>query len=326
MGFLDYAPFIGDVLKVGSSLLGLKSGSDAQEKSLSMQESQFNANMAMQREFAENGVRMRVADAKAAGVSPLVALGANPLSFSPVSTFSDYGSARDFDSMGQSLKDLMKGLTGDERRIKEIELGLAEEKLKQAGLETLKLEREVNQTAFPANTDPVLIPGQAQGVRGFTETDLMTGRTVFIPSATAGGSQAMDNVAYQKSQVPLQDSWGIEAGIPASGQYYALPESLSGQKEVMIGKTQNFGESSEDDLATNTAWTLARIGGWFNGYMSYKHPRDFPGVRQALAASRPRPVPGGQWRYNHFKSTWVLVPYDGKDQLYYYDHAAPEGR
>lgn len=36
-----------------------------------------NANMAMQREFAQNGIRWRVEDAKAAGLSPLAALGTN---------------------------------------------------------------------------------------------------------------------------------------------------------------------------------------------------------------------------------------------------------
>lgn len=38
----------------------------------------------MQREFAEQGIRMRVADAKAAGVHPLYALGANTPGYSPV--------------------------------------------------------------------------------------------------------------------------------------------------------------------------------------------------------------------------------------------------
>lgn len=49
---------------------------------------QFNTNFALQDELARSGVRMRVADAKAAGISPLVALGMQPMGGSPVySTF-----------------------------------------------------------------------------------------------------------------------------------------------------------------------------------------------------------------------------------------------
>lgn len=44
-----------------------------------------------QKEFAQNGIRWRVADAKAAGLHPLAALGASPLGFSP--SFGAGGSA-----------------------------------------------------------------------------------------------------------------------------------------------------------------------------------------------------------------------------------------
>lgn len=52
-------------------------------------------NIAMQREFAQQGIRWKVADAKAAGVHPLFALGANTHSFAPVSVGSS--------SMGPAL-------------------------------------------------------------------------------------------------------------------------------------------------------------------------------------------------------------------------------
>ena len=44
-----------------------------------------NANAALQREFAQNGIRWKVADAEAAGIHPLYALGAQTSPASPLS-------------------------------------------------------------------------------------------------------------------------------------------------------------------------------------------------------------------------------------------------
>lgn len=54
------------------------------------EESTAQANYAAQKEFAQNGIRWKVADAKAAGIHPLAALGANNASFSPSFTAGDY--------------------------------------------------------------------------------------------------------------------------------------------------------------------------------------------------------------------------------------------
>ena len=51
----------------------------------------------LQYDFAQKGIRWRVADAKAAGIHPLYALGASGAQYTPVSTTPDYT------SMGQSI-------------------------------------------------------------------------------------------------------------------------------------------------------------------------------------------------------------------------------
>lgn len=61
-------------------------------------------NIAMQKEFAQNGIRWKVEDAKRAGIHPLFALGANTSSFTPVGGYSgDYGVSDALSSMGQSI-------------------------------------------------------------------------------------------------------------------------------------------------------------------------------------------------------------------------------
>lgn len=72
---------IGAGASLASSLLGNKSNEKARANEA-----------AQQREFAQNGIQWKVADAKAAGVHPLYALGANTVSYSPQSVGgSDFG-------------------------------------------------------------------------------------------------------------------------------------------------------------------------------------------------------------------------------------------
>lgn len=72
------APIVGGALISGAaSLLGGAMGRDSAKDAT-------RANIRLQKEFAQHGIRWRVADAKAAGLHPLYALGAQLPSFSPV--------------------------------------------------------------------------------------------------------------------------------------------------------------------------------------------------------------------------------------------------
>lgn len=75
---------------VGSLIGGSINASNAREQ------------METQREFAQNGIRWKVADAKAAGIHPLAALGAQTFSYNPVAT-GDYGISEALGRMGQGV-------------------------------------------------------------------------------------------------------------------------------------------------------------------------------------------------------------------------------
>lgn len=68
---------IGAAIGAAGSLLGGLFGSSSSKKAMKMQ-------IAAQREFAQHGVRWKVDDAKAAGIHPLAALGAQTHSFAPI--------------------------------------------------------------------------------------------------------------------------------------------------------------------------------------------------------------------------------------------------
>lgn len=67
--------FLGNLASGVMNLFGGQSAQDAQ-KDIN------NQNIAMQKEFAQNGIQWKVADARAAGINPLAALGASTTSFS----------------------------------------------------------------------------------------------------------------------------------------------------------------------------------------------------------------------------------------------------
>lgn len=72
---------LGALIGAGASLLGIGAAKDAQKQQLAIAE----RNIQLQKDFAQQGIQWRAADAKAAGISKLYALGANTASYSPVS-------------------------------------------------------------------------------------------------------------------------------------------------------------------------------------------------------------------------------------------------
>lgn len=92
-------------------LLG-KSNADKANKVAAKQNAQqlelADRNIALQQQFAKEGIRWKVEDAKRAGIHPLYALGANTVSYSPVSVGSvphtvDTSLPNAFANMGQDL-------------------------------------------------------------------------------------------------------------------------------------------------------------------------------------------------------------------------------
>lgn len=77
-------------------------------------------NIAMQKEFAQNGIRWRTGDALAAGIHPVAAMGANISSFSPVSVGTSSPDTSWMGSLGQNIgRAVEAGLTWEEKKEKQ---------------------------------------------------------------------------------------------------------------------------------------------------------------------------------------------------------------
>lgn len=77
---------IGSLISAGASILGGLFGKSSADKQAEAQQAMNERNIALQREFAQNGIQWKVEDAKKAGIHPIYALGGNTASFTPVTS------------------------------------------------------------------------------------------------------------------------------------------------------------------------------------------------------------------------------------------------
>lgn len=109
---------LGNLISAGASLIGGLFGKSSADKAAAQNLAIAQQNMKMQKEFAQEGIRWKVEDAKKAGIHPVYALGAPTTSFSPVSfnATADNSVGNAIASMGQDIGRAVNSTrTGSER-------------------------------------------------------------------------------------------------------------------------------------------------------------------------------------------------------------------
>lgn len=93
------------LIGAGASLLGGFLNRDAQKDANATNAAMAAQNIALQKEFAQNAIQWKAADAEKAGIHPVFAMGAGTTSFSPVSVgaTAETGLGSGIQSMGQDL-------------------------------------------------------------------------------------------------------------------------------------------------------------------------------------------------------------------------------
>lgn len=237
-------PFIGSAVgsALGTGLSGAIGSNDAQ----AFAEDQWNANAALQREFAQHGIRWRVEDAKAAGVHPLYALGAGGAAAAPISM--SVGGGEDWS--GRMGQDVGRAVTA--------QMDPMQRQLQQAQLEVLRSEAAKNNALALAavgsksavNNQPgqVPFPDINQGpvdMTGFLNQAVI--KPVEVPSMSstypgvAAGPAAPGMYVYNFGGQPIL--------LPGNSVSEAL-ESLS-ESPLLMGMTyklneRHFGEEEMD--------------------------------------------------------------------------------
>lgn len=147
MGFLDFLNPIGSLIGgIGSIVGGITGNNQAQannEASLALAREQ----MAMQKEFAQNGIQWKAADAAAAGVHPLFGLGASTPSFSPVSASFQNSDSSWMGNAGQNIsRALSATATALDRKDELTRKTMETLQLNRAGLENELLAAQIRRT------------------------------------------------------------------------------------------------------------------------------------------------------------------------------------
>jgi len=226
---------LGGVLSSVGSLIGNNQDQIAAQKARDQQNDISERNIALQKEFAQNGLRWKVEDAKAAGIHPLYALGASGASFSPVSQTPVSGP-----SMSQTLSDVGQNIgravgttrTSEEKEVAALNLASAKANLdgqvidNQIKAKTLS-QMGMTQPSFPGSDGGNFIPGQGNSNQG--------GLVKVNPKERA---------ASQPGRPAQEAGWVPDVGFSRtdSGLTPVVPSSLS--------------ESLEDDLIGKFLWRI----------------------------------------------------------------------
>lgn len=204
--------FLSSVVSAGASLLGGAMSSNSASNAA-------ESNAKLQKEFAQNGIRWKVADAQAAGIHPLYALGANTHSFAP----SHVGDS----SMGNAVAEMGQNISRsiDATRNKAERSALDKLTLERAGLENDLLRSQIHASNVAVNkaSNPSL-PGGVTAIDGQGDSGLVqvnpserTSRHRENAGAVAGAPQpaavVVQNIDGSTSTLPAKDvSESLEAG------------------------------------------------------------------------------------------------------------------
>lgn len=241
---------LGDLISAGASLINGFANRSSQEDFNRQQLQIAQQNMAMQKEFAQMGIRWKVEDAKAAGLHPLAALGAQTSSFSPVSLGGE-APKMDFGSMGQDLSRAFKAAATKEER-DAIDL----EKTKDLAREGLKLDNDIKRTEIASRListarqsgqigPPLPRPGPNRTVDGLAVND--------------------DDLKQKQGDIPSQ-KYSRPFGYPV----YHNPYFSDGQVAE-----DRYGDS--EILSTAKAATNLVADHLYTGYLAF--PREGWGIR-----------------------------------------------
>lgn len=245
--------FFGDVFDAAANLWGA-----------SKADSNAGKNRDLQVAAAKKSIQWRVADAKAAGVHPLYALGNPGISISPVSNDAPaYLSA-----MGQNIsRAVSAGLSGPERR-------------REAEKAALRADIEFDQNSQRRELENQLLRA---------EIAKLDGSQVGPPAPVPGDSGAPVGAVVPRPSQPIVGSAGDPARQPGAitdVQYYRRSDGGIG-----VTYSEEMKQRTEDDLPEQFAWQ------WRNRFIPFVSgsPRG-PGPGPS---TRDFPLPGRQmWRWD----------------------------
>lgn len=221
---------LGTLISAGASLAGSLLGNKSASKLNKM-------NIKYQKDFAQQGIRWKVADAKAAGIHPLAALGAQTHSFAPVTAGGDFsGIAQAGQDIGRAIDatrtktQRVDAYTAETQRLSLQRMGLENEllaskiaKIKQPGHPPAMPSGAINENLLPGQGDSPGIEDKPMERQGWSNSD--PGREAGVISDTGytrstighgGYAPVMSKDAKDRldDDTPGVISWNIRNRLP----------------------------------------------------------------------------------------------------------------
>lgn len=208
----------GSLLSAGASLLGGFLGKSSADASRDAQMQMANNSIQMQKDFAQQGVRWKEADATAGeeqyGINRLVAMGAPTASFAPVSVgdTSNNSLGAGVAAAGQDIGRAAQAYAGANSRETLLKNRLLEAQIANVNSDTVKNQAAASKIATNApTTPPPLWQDYSDGKGG----------VIRLPSTKA--SSSMQNWASLPAQLSVA---GSEAGNAIQYEYHKLADPI----------------------------------------------------------------------------------------------------
>lgn len=238
---------LGALFSAGAGLLGGILGNKSAER-------QQDENTALQREFAQNGIRWKVADAQAAGLHPLAALGSSGASYTPSAVV---GGDSGIGAAGQAIGDFIDGqntkraqtatMTAQEREMQALAL-------QRAQLQNRLLEAQINSEWASVMGQPPTPPMAAAA-----------GPVVAPVVARSGPRAAPPGLVEHKPSESISAAPG-QRGIEAGTSPFFKAHPISNQSAVLLPSQQAseaieaLGPWAAPGIYAKAAWDRFRHG------------------------------------------------------------------
>lgn len=219
----------------------------------------------MAREFAENGIRMRVNDAVAAGLHPLVGAGVTPISYSPVSVGGGgSGGGYHTSSTGQDISRAIQAtLTKDEREVDKLKLDLLRSQIAETdaragyydSMAGRSKQTQVLSGPFPAGAGQVTVqpdvkisqdvtdPSRTAGKDHpfFKRYQILPGMTIDVPYSQDGPAEGLEGTGalaatIMRNAVFRPMEWWNERGKKNAAESWKFMDEYDPYKRLMRKK------------------------------------------------------------------------------------------
>lgn len=265
-------------------------------------EDHFWDNYNMQKEFAQNGIRWRVEDAKNAGLHPLAALGSAGASYTPSTTIGDSGPQTDLSWLSETGQNIGRAINAKATERERARNEAYQQQANELQLENMKLQNEsikfdmVRQAALDAE----------RAARWQQQVPKMQSFDTRADGAVISGQG--DAKSSSLFSVKPPELWANHPGTPfaEAGSHPEVKWARTSDGGYSPVRSQAMEEALEDDLVGSLSWNVRNRLAPFVMGEAYNSPppREF--------------LPGNDfgWAYNVWKGSYYPYRRDSDSDYY----------